>query len=128
MTDTTAIPAEALAAARTAIRARWPVQIAPNTATALARVALEAAASILRTEAAADQRADLVRRWREREWIDVAPAEVLHRLLGDMDECEHDVHGDPTACYRKVMTEFMNDFVERGWTPPDEPHSANEVG
>lgn len=128
MTDTTAIPAEALAAARAAIRSRWPVQIAPNTATALARVALEAAAPILRAEAAADQRADLVRRWREREWIDVVPAEVLHRLLGDIGECEHDVQGDPTACYRDVMTALLTDLVDRGWTPPDEPHSANEVG
>lgn len=59
MTDTTAIPAEALEAARTAIRSRWRVQIAPNTATALARVVLEAAAPILRAEERAAVAADI---------------------------------------------------------------------
>lgn len=72
-------------------------------------------------------RAEVVKRWQEREWIDVEPAEVLHRLLGDINECEHDIHGDPTACYRDVMTAFMGHLIDRGWTPPDEPHSAADL-
>ena len=54
------IPTEAVEAARAAIRARWPVQIAPNTAAALARHALAAAAPIL-LAAGRKQAADAIR-------------------------------------------------------------------
>lgn len=90
------IPGEAIEAARAVIRERWPVQIAPNTAAALARHAVTAAAPILLAEGR-KQAAETERRKRER----------LIELAGQMER-RADEGDAPADC--RAMDDFAGEL------------------